>query len=274
MKSKWFIWLLVSFLFYGKIDAIQAQVQIRAKVDSISISEPQSVSIDQQNNIYFADKKGAIKKYNLQNKLVAEFSPQKSGQATLIEAWNPLRIFVFYENFQEYQFLDRFMTTSNRFEVRNITSFAKLMTPSADNNLWLIDQADFSLKKYNISFGQFTIKTSFDLLLQRNNYDITFMREYQNRVFVADKQAGILVFDNLGNYLLTLPYKGVEYFNFYSNEIYFIHESKVVFIDIYSQKQTHSKPLNNNPKYILYADGHIWFFYSNWIKTFHTPQIK
>jgi len=206
-------------------------------IDSAQLGGIESVSIDRQGSFYIATTKGSLKKYSKDNKLVAEFSPQKKGAITLIEAWNPLRPFVFYESFQEYLFLDRFLTNSNRFDVKSITDYAGLVTVSADNNLWVVDLADFGLKKYNISFGQFTIETSFDLLLNPDNYNITHIREYQSRVFVSDEQSGILVFDNLGNYLNSIEVKGVKYFGLAENEIYFLQKSQVVFYDIYSRKK-------------------------------------
>lgn len=235
------------------------------------IEKPTTVSIDRLGNFYVATNKGALKKYNADLKFQLEYAPQKNGKITLAEAWNPLRVLVFYENFQEYLFLDRFLTTSNRFDLRPLTDYAGMVTPSFDNNIWLVDLADFGLKKYNIQFRQFTIQTPFDLLLDPGNYEISHIREYQNLVFVGDKKSGILIFDNLGNYLRTINYKGVSYFNFLENEIYFIDQKSLVFYNIYNQK----KRIVDLPREGLYAltNGEkIYLFTENEVRQYRKSQ--
>lgn len=227
--------------------------------DSLAIDRPTTISIDRLGNFYIATNKGALKKYSADLKFQLEYAPQKNGKISLAEAWNPLRVLVFYENFQEYLFLDRFLTTSNRFDLRPLTDYAAMVTPSVDNNIWLVDLTDFGLKKYNIQFRQFTIQTPFDLLLDPGNYEISHIREYQNLVFVSDKKSGILVFDNLGNYLRTIKHKGVNYFNFLANEIYFLEQNMLVYYDIYNQnKRLVSLPESGD--FVLSNDSKIYLF--------------
>ena len=176
-------------------------------------------------------------KYNPQGDLLEHFSPEKPGDVTLIEAWNPLRIFLFYSDFQEYMFLDRFLTSSNRFSFHHISSYVGLATMSADNNIWLVDYSDFSLKKYDLTFDKVIIQQPFDLLLNKDSYEVEFMREYQNLLFFSVVDKGILIFDNLGNYLKTLEETGIGYFGFLKNELYYVKDSELHFYDIYSAER-------------------------------------
>ncbi len=228
-------------------------------IDSLQLAEPQAVSMDRLGNFYAVTKSGLIKKFSNDNQFENDFSPQKTGVPKLIEAWNPLRLFVFYEGLQEYLFLDRFMTSANRFNVRDITDYAGLVTVSSDNNLWLIDLTEFGLKKYNINFNQVTINTPFDLLLDPEQYDISHMREYQNLLFISDRESGILIFDNLGNYLRKMPYKNVGYFNFHKSIIYFIQEGQFKLVDIYTN-ESNTYPAPKGCKLSLYNENVVRFF--------------
>lgn len=211
-------------------------------IDSTVINTPISASIDRLNHIYIADKQGNLNQFR-QARLIQTFSPQQTGNITLIEAWNPLKIFVFYADFQEYVFLDRFLSASQRFPAPELSRFSGLMTISNDNNLWIIDYINFGLRKYNVNFGDYTIDTPFDLILDPDNYDITFIREYHNLVFISDKNSGILVFDNLGNYLKKIPALNVNYFNFSGDDLYYSSNDQLIKINIYSgQASTMSLP--------------------------------
>ncbi|UII33052.1 hypothetical protein LVD17_04320 [Fulvivirga ulvae] len=217
-------------------------------VDSTIIDTPVSASIDRLNHIYIADKKGNLNQYS-NTSLIQTFSPQQTGSITLVEAWNPLKIFVFYADFQEYAFLDRFLSASQRFKAPELSRFSGMMTMSTDNNLWIVDYINFGLRKYNISFGDYTINTPFDLILDPDKYEITFIREYQNLVFISDKNSGILVFDNLGNYLKKIQVKGVSHFSFTGDDLYYIAEGALISTNIYSGKKS-ALPL---PKEALFA---------------------
>ncbi len=139
--------------------------------------------------------------------------------------------------------------------------FVRLATYSYDNNIWLIDERDFSLKKFNLSQTKVDLNTPLDLLLDPSLYDMNFMREYQNLVFVNDKNSGILVFDNMGNYKTKIPIKGLSQIGFYNDEIYFQEGDKIRFINIYTYiERTENLPENGAFQFILYAPSRLYLF--------------
>ncbi|MEM9391442.1 MAG: hypothetical protein AAGA02_13265, partial [Bacteroidota bacterium] len=225
--------ILVSLLVLCSGNSVgQDFIEVRALSTELS----ELVSTDKKGNIYVSLANGAINQYNTDGDLLNHYSPVKPSEAALIEAWNPLKIFVFYRDFQEYVFLDRFLTTASRFSFAEISSYIGLATMSADNNLWLIDYSEFSLKKYDVNLQQVTIERPLDLVLDPDEYDLTFMREYQNLLFLADRNKGVLMFDNLGNYLRLLSTDQLDYFSFTKNELYFVKNQSLSFIDIYTGK--------------------------------------
>jgi hypothetical protein len=219
-------------------DSLQA-LQI---IDSVEI-ENEQVTIDSYHNFYVSNFSGTIFRFdstlssvNKTSNLV--FSPEKNAAASLLDARNPLRLFVFYREFQEYLQLDRFLTpvkTSN-LNTQQL-GFVRLAAPTGDNMLWILDDADFSLKKYDQQSEVVIFKTPLDLLLGTTNYDLRFMVEYQNQVFLVDKNSGILVFDNMGNFLRKIMIQGAIYCNFQHESICFTDSYKIFIQNIYTTQQ-------------------------------------
>ena len=205
-------------------------------------SEVLHASLDRQGNIYIADANGSIERFDREGQSAFTFSADKNGTVTLLEAWQGLRTFVFYRDFQEYLFLNRFLDGPGRFRIgQDLSNYFQWATLAADNNLWLIDQQELSLKKLVIDLNEFIIETPFNLNLDPRNFELTFIREYQNLLFISDRASGVLVFDNLGNYLETLPLKNLSHFSFSDNELMGISTAgTLTFLDIYSQKNERS----------------------------------
>lgn len=196
------------------------------------LDTPVSVSIDRTSHIYVAGKKGNIYKYNSDGELLFTHSPQKQTNVKSVEAWSTLNTFVFYEGLQEFSVLDRFLTPITTQKFRN-QIYARLATISSDNNLWVFDDQDYSLKKINLNYFEADILTSLNNIVSGELHG-THIREYQNFVFLSNAAAGIYVFDNFGNFIKELPFKGVSYFNFHKNTLYFLNDSKLTLFDIYS----------------------------------------
>src|SRR5690606_18924570 len=147
---------------------------------------------------------------------------------------------------QEFRFLERFLThiTTQKLDC---DIYARLATPSSDNNLWIFDDKDHSLKKSNLNHFDAEILTSLNNLFG-GTFQVSHLREYQNFVFLSDAKNGIYVFDNFGNFIKQLPFSGASYFNFHKNELYFIDGSALTFYNIYSTETRHLE-LNTDQKY-------------------------
>jgi hypothetical protein len=207
-------------------------------VRTVPIQKPVQVSLDRNGNIYISDEKGNINKYDSLGTPLTTFSPQKLGVPTMLESWYTLKIFAFYRDFQEFVLLDRFLNFTPNYKFRSdAIGFVRMATMAADFNLWVVDDADFSLKKYSPQQHEVLFQTSFDLLLGLQDYDINFMREYQNNLYINDHNSGILVFDNMGNYKKKLPFKGLTQFNFLNDELYYLQDNKISFFNLYNFKE-------------------------------------
>ncbi|MES2389216.1 MAG: hypothetical protein V4543_14535 [Bacteroidota bacterium] len=203
---------------------------------TIPLSNITRVSLDRQDRFIVCTEKGLVTRFDSNGNAGNLYSPRRPADVTLAEAWNGLRIFLFYRDLQEYVYLDRFLTESPNSPVpQDIVGYARMAAPAQDDNLWVIDEADFSLKKIDPVAGSVLLSTRLAPVLQSpKNADFSFMREYQNRLYIAERNTGIIVFDNMGNMQRRLPLKDVGFFSFSGDEMVFTKGSEISFINIYT----------------------------------------
>jgi len=230
MLNFFLIW--ITFCSLSTIQLVAQNVLVFEK--TVLASELDKASQDGYGNLYISDKRGNINKFDSTGNFLLNYSPQKLGNVSLIEASNTIKIFAFYRDFQEYVTLERFLgpmpnSALNQDEV----GFARQATLASDFNIWLIDETDFSLKKYDRQFNKVLNKTALDLILDARDYDITFLREYQSNLFVCDRLSGILVFDSFGSYKKKIPFKGVAFFAFHEDELYYLQNDTLHFFHLY-----------------------------------------
>lgn len=228
-------YLSIVLLILASSSLLKAQDTLNLVLDF----EVSRVSLDQKSNVLLANRDGQVHKYDAEGKLLWNYSPPKIGEVHHVEAWASMKILVFYRDFQEFVWLDRFLTETSRRDFPNeLIGFAQQISLSADGALWIFDNLDFSLKKYQANSRQLLINTPLDLLLDSQSYDILFMREYQGQLFICDKHAGILVFDNMGNYRKTLPYPNQSFLGFEANRLYGLQDDSLFYFEIYLLEET------------------------------------
>lgn len=256
--------IILIFLVFSSF-AVSAQVW--EKITTVDLNQNiEQVSIDRQGNLYMEVESGAIEKYNRNGVFQRHFSPNKKSNPSLIEAWQGLRVFVFYKDFQEYLFLDRLMNSSERYTLENekIAGYSSIATIAADNNLWVLDAQALSLKKIDINNQEIINETFLSLNLSPSDFDFTIMREYQNLLFIGDRKNGVLVFDNIGNYLETLPLKEIEYFSFNGTNLIAHEGANLLLFDIYKkQKREVSLPDSSHYSFVLMENTRVFLFSSS-----------
>ena len=214
---------------------IQSFGQSLIQIDSISTNRIDQVSIDRQGNLYLCDEDGLIFKYSPEGKLLVNYSPTKKGRITQIEAWQGLRVIVYYADFQEFVLMDRFLRAAEPYQLSsNEIGFGRTGTLSNDDNVWIVDDSDYSLKKIDVRRRTLSQNNNFSFLLPDQDTQLNFIREYKNLLYLNDWNSGILVFDNLGNYLNKIPIPGLEYYNFWEDELYYLETGSIKFHNLYT----------------------------------------
>jgi hypothetical protein len=237
--------LLLSLFYYGN------NAQDWSLLSQQKLESPVRVcSIDRLGNIYLSDRGGNIRKLDPEGNNMAQFASTQYGQLTSLESWATLRIFLFYNDLQQYGFLDRFLNPSELLAVPpDLFGMVILATPSSDNQLWLLDSRPFNLSKFDFNFNVTTVQQSLSQLSDTTNLNPYHMIEYQNRVYLGVSNLGILVFDNLGNYLHTLSKPGSSLFYPWRESLYYLSQNRLHLLSVYQNNDRVLELPDNNDEY-------------------------
>jgi hypothetical protein len=266
LKNRLYLSVLYLLLFALAIPASAQQRDSTVLLTfshSLPISSPTAISVDRKGNAYFMDPNRSLFMLDSLGSPVNNFSPPSRGRISAVEAWNPMKLFLFYEDRQELMLLDRFMRpiANTRLTDLGYMGNVQAATLTSDDSFWLFNESDFTLSKIDLRYQKPIIETPLDLILDKARFDVRFMREYQNMVYLLDYNGGVYVFDNLGNYKKKLPFTGLSYIGFSGNELYFVKDQQLHFFDLYQMKERIiSLPADKSYLTALVNSGLVYLF--------------
>lgn len=226
-------------------------------VTSIKISDVQAAYIDRPGDLYILQKKNVIKKFDTQGNLISEFNFENK-----LSAFDPrdgARLFSCFNSTCSF-FSDE---TKHEFVIeKEFAIEPSMICSSGDHNVWVLDKADLSLKKISPSESKVLTEVILDPDMFKKKPEILFMREYQNFLFILDKNVGIVVFNGIGKRIRVIREPNLSYFNFLGREIYFKKDGKLVFYDLFDTT-TREEPIDPTCKYALISDIRTYLIYEN-----------
>lgn len=212
------------------------------------------------------DAKRTLYKFDATGKPLLNFSPPTRGRITSVDAWNPMKVLLFYEGSQEMLLLDRFLRpiTTTQLADYSLSGIVRAASLSSDDGFWFFNETELKLQKLDIRSRASFVETPLNLILDKEHFDVRMLREYQNTVYMLDYNGGIFVFDNLGNYKKKLPFTGLSHISFAGDEVYFLKEGKLHFFDLYQLKsRTIDLPSAKAYQAALVQENHIYLFTKN-----------
>jgi len=195
--------------------------------DSITIKFPQKdcfIKTDGFGNIYVINN-DEISKFNTYGVAQKKYSTKRYGKIDLVDATNPLKILVYFKDFQQILFLDNQLTPSS-----DMISLEKLgleqtslVCSSANNSFWIYDKQNNELSRFNSELKQL-LKTG--NLKQILGVDIkpVFMKEHNSYLYLNCPDEGILIFDTYGTFNKTLPLKNLKEFSIVNGNIFYFEK--------------------------------------------------
>jgi hypothetical protein len=199
---------------------------------------------DNQCNVYTV-KGSELTKFDKKGKLLYKYSNKKYGNISFVDASNMLRVLVYYRDFSSVVFLDNTLTENA--DPLNVQTLDLLQVPlvcaSYNNGLWFFDQSKFALLHYDKTFRDIIETGNLNQLLS-DSLQPNMMLEYNNRLYLNNPRSGILVFDNYGTYLKTIPVKGLSAFQPIGDWVYYAMDKK---IKAYNIKTTEEKEFSVLP---------------------------
>jgi len=244
-----FILLIIFSLTYIQEGRSQNQL---TKLKEWSAGEIVNVSVDRMGNFFLLPEKGGIKKYDLDGKVMASLPKKKP---TLIETWYHPNIFIYDHASQKYYSYGRFFEDVKEYKLAPEFAIEPyLVCPTHDNRLWILDKADYSLKKVN-PLNQEVIN-EFNLDIGSSTPEFTYLREYQNLIFLQEKNSGIWIINTLGKIITKIEINKPSNFGFFGQELYYLENNIIHFVDLLTEAR-HELPLAGDLKFAIVTDERI-----------------
>ena len=229
--------------------------------------EGNQVNSDPVENFYISTNT-SIWKTSSQNNQSFIYDSKKSGNITLIDAGDPMKILVFYKDLSLITFLDNFMAETS-FNI-SLMDFgldqAEVVCKSLNNGIWVYDTKQDKLVKISSA-----LKVEMEILNVQRIIGEAFspkqMMERTSGLYLNDPMKGIYVFDNYGSFLRKIPELNISKFNVIENTIAFrqgndintLNTRTLEFNKIYSDSIMTDFSINEKKLYILNADSlHIY----------------
>ena len=178
------------------------------------------LDVDVLDNIYLITEKNQLKKIRANGDSLAVFNDvKKFGNPTLLDVSNPLKLLLYYKNFSTVIILDRFLAVRNTINFRNQNIFkVKTLATSYDNNIWIFDEQNVSLKKINDE-GRVLNETLDLRQLLDTVPDPGQIIDKNNFVFLYDEKRGFYIFDYYGSFKNNLPFLNWKHIAVYGNKL-------------------------------------------------------
>ena len=248
-------------VFFILLALTKTQCQDSNLVKTIALKSIDKVTHDKFFNFYITTSNGQIYKYDKYGNFLLFNSPIKPQTINNIEATNTIRVFCFYKELQEFNYFDRFLTFDNSIKLDpQVIGFAKIATISSDNTIWIFDESDYNLKKYDPVLQKTLQNVNCNLLLKQGDHNISYMKEYQNKLYMLDKDSGVFIFDNMGNFNKYIELPDVHQLSFYADHMFALCNNKLYKINLYDILPAEEQILIGTYSFFFYSEEHIYLF--------------
>ena len=178
------------------------------------------MEVDVLNNLYVVTAGNQLKKINANGDSVAVFNDvKKYGNPSLIDVTNPLKVLLFYKNYATVVMLDRLLSERNSINFRKQNIFrVKAIATSYDNNIWLFDEQDLTLKKIDEQGKILQQSTDWRVIMNEVPSPEVII-DHNNLVYLYDAAKGFYVFDYYGTFKNNLPFTQWENVSIGSNRL-------------------------------------------------------
>jgi hypothetical protein len=211
---------LVFFIALLGLSFIQSDKQkllIKTKLDYFTV--------DNLGNIYTI-REDEIIKFLPNGKLFNRYSNLKLGSISSVDATNPLKLLLYYRDFQQIVFLDNQLSPNSdpvSLERMGLEQ-TDLVCASVNNSFWIYNKQNNELIRFDQNSKKMVTTGNLKQILQ-TEMNPNFMLEYNNYLYLNCPETGIYVFDIFGAFSKLISIKNLKDFQVHENIIYFQKDS-------------------------------------------------
>ncbi len=176
---------------------------------------------DNLENIYLVNSNNQLKKINSNGDSAGIFNDvRKYGKLFSIDATNPLKLLLYYQNFSTIVVLDRFLNSRNVINLRKQNIFnVKTIATSYDNNIWIFDEGDAKLKKIDDNGTVLSETVDFRIVFDSIPSPVQII-DRDGFVTLYDPAKGFYIFDYYGALKNRIPFLNWTNIEVTGNKLY------------------------------------------------------
>jgi hypothetical protein len=174
----------------------------------------------------YAVKEDELIKYLPNGKFFARYSNLKLGSIQLVDATNPLKILVYYKDFQQIVFLDNQLSQNSDVVSLERLGYEQtsLVCASTNNSFWLFSKQNNELLRFNENSRKIASTGNLKQILQ-TNINPNAMKEHNGYLYLNCPETGIYVFDMFGTFSKIISIKNLKQFQVNENIVYYQKDS-------------------------------------------------
>lgn len=180
---------------------------------------------DNLGNAYLANEDELLK-YQPSGRFFARYSNLKLGSITSVDATNPLRLLLYYRDFQQIVFLDNQLSKNSEAVSLEQLGFEQtdLVCAAANNGFWIYNKQNNELLRFDDGLKKVSSTGNLKQVL-KSDLSPNFMLEHNGYLFLNCPATGIYVFDIFGAFSRLIAIKSLVQFQVGENIIYYQRDS-------------------------------------------------
>jgi len=196
--------------------------------------DPRLTAINVKQDFFTADNIGNVYVINADElvkflpggKFFARYSNLKLGSITSVDATNPLKLLLYYRDFQQIVFLDNQLSKNSEPVSLELLGYEQtdLVCAGANNSFWIYNKQNNELLRFDENSKKIASTGNLKQVLQVNLAP-NFMLEHNGYLFLNCPETGIYVFDIFGAFSRVITLKGLNYFQLTEDIIYYQKDS-------------------------------------------------
>jgi len=187
------------------------------------------IALDNLGNTYTVSQTDTLSKYLPSGSLSYIYSNKSLGKIGAINTQNPLKILASHPGLSTLVVLDVTLRETGRIFLPDIGIFSDSVAfcLSVENNIYIYD--DFEQQVVLVTEDGTEISRG-PSLIQEVDYPprVSSMAFSRNTLFLNDPEKGVLMLDQFGKYIKTIPVKGIEHFQVFGDTLYYLENNELV----------------------------------------------
>lgn len=202
---------------------------------------------------------GNLDLYDPAGKLLGHHSEELLADISTLDRNSSLQMLVFYADVPAFQILDNTLTPHSPVFDLNQEGMSNIVAVcmSANNTFWGYDGVTFELLRFDDNYRVISNSGSTVLTAGQVIYPLR-MLEYDGRIYIADADEGIYVFDQFGTYERLIPYPELVDMDIDDGMLYLSNGAGLARVDLLSGSDRYEELSTGPISSLDIATGHVY----------------